>query len=43
MPLVGHLRIRRDPADGRRTMIAGRFADVCAALDRMVVELEAAA
>lgn len=43
MPLVRHLRIRRDPADGRRTMIAGRFADVCAALDRMVVELEAAA
>lgn len=43
MPMVGHLRIRRDPADARRTMIAGRFADVCAALDRMAAELEAAA
>jgi hypothetical protein len=36
------LRIRRDPSDTRRTVITGRFADVCAALDRLV-ELEAAA
>ena len=36
------LRIRRDPSDTRRTVIAGRFADVCAALDHMV-EIEAAA
>ncbi len=35
------LRIRRDPQDNRRTVITGRFADVCAALDRLV-ELEAA-
>ncbi len=35
------LRIRRDPHDTRRTVITGRFADVCAALDRLV-ELEAA-
>ncbi|HRH17613.1 MAG TPA: hypothetical protein PLS22_09165 [Aquabacterium sp.] len=35
------LRIHRDPSDARRTVITGRFADVCAALDRMV-ELEAA-
>lgn len=35
------LRIRRDPQDTRRTVITGRFADVCAALDRLV-ELEAA-
>lgn len=36
------LSIRRDPHDARRTVIAGRFADVCAALDRMAAELEAA-
>ena len=41
-PFSGRLRIRRDPADARRTVIAGRFADVCAALDRMAAELEAA-
>lgn len=41
-PFTGRLRIRRDPADARRTVIAGRFADVCAALDRMAAELEAA-
>lgn len=38
-------RVRRDPNDGRRAMISGRFADVCAALDRMVAsdtEFEAA-
>ena len=35
------LRIRRDPQDTRRAVITGRFADVCAALDRLV-ELEAA-
>lgn len=43
MPLVARLRIRRDPSDARRTVITGRFADVCAALDRMAAELEAAA
>ena len=37
------LRMRRDPSDARRTVITGRFADVCAALDRMVAELEPAA
>jgi hypothetical protein len=42
MPHVQGIRIHRDPSDNRRTVIAGRFADVCAALDRMV-ELEAAA
>lgn len=35
-------RIRRDPSDARRAVITGRFADVCAALDRMVAELEPA-
>ncbi len=33
-------RVRRDPSDGRRALISGRFADVCAALDRMVGEFE---
>jgi hypothetical protein len=42
MPQVQGIRVHRDPSDNRRTVIAGRFADVCAALDRMV-ELEAAA
>lgn len=37
------LRISSDPADARRTVIAGRFADVCAALDRLVLEQEATA
>jgi hypothetical protein len=32
--------VRRDPSDGRRALISGRFADVCAALDRMVGEFE---
>jgi len=36
------LRISSDPSDARRTVIAGRFADVCAALDRLVLEQEAA-
>ncbi|HIV71613.1 MAG TPA: hypothetical protein H9903_11830 [Candidatus Aquabacterium excrementipullorum] len=43
LPLANRLRIRRDPTDARRTVIAGRFADVCAALDRMAAELETAA
>lgn len=38
-----HLRICSDPSDARRTVIAGRFAEVCAALDQMVREQEAAA
>ncbi|MBI2733704.1 MAG: hypothetical protein HYX44_10500 [Aquabacterium sp.] len=38
-----HVRICTDPADARRTVIAGRFAEVCAALDRLVLEQEAAA
>jgi hypothetical protein len=33
-------RVRRDPSDVRRALISGRFADVCAALDRMVGEFE---
>jgi hypothetical protein len=37
------VRISTDPADARRTVIAGRFAEVCAALDRLVMEQEAAA
>jgi hypothetical protein len=37
------VRISSDPSDARRTVIAGRFAEVCAALDRMVLEQEAAA
>jgi hypothetical protein len=37
------VRISTDPADARRTVIAGRFAEVCAALDRLVLEQEAAA
>lgn len=42
MPLH-HLRICSDPSDARRTVIAGRFAEVCAALDQMVREQEATA
>lgn len=41
--MARRLRICSDPADARRTVITGRFADVCAALDRMVREQEAAA
>ena len=37
------VRISSDPSDARRTVIAGRFAEVCAALDRLVREQEAAA
>lgn len=37
------VRICTDPSDARRTVIAGRFAEVCAALDRLVREQEAAA
>jgi hypothetical protein len=37
------VRISTDPADARRTVIAGRFAEVCAALDRLVMEQEATA
>jgi hypothetical protein len=40
---VPRLRISSDPADARRTVITGRLAEVCAALDRMVREQEAAA
>ncbi|MDE2400714.1 MAG: hypothetical protein KGL90_03520 [Burkholderiales bacterium] len=44
-PLVlpRRLRICSDPSDARRTVITGRFSDVCAALDRLVLEQEAAA
>ena len=35
------VRISTDPADARRTVITGRFAEVCAALDRLVLEQEA--
>jgi hypothetical protein len=37
------VRMRSDPSDARRTVIAGRFAEVCAALDRLVREQEATA
>ncbi len=37
------VRISTDPSDARRTVIAGRFAEVCAALDRLVREQEAVA
>jgi hypothetical protein len=37
------VRICTDPSDARRTVIAGRFAEVCAALDRLVMEQEAVA
>jgi hypothetical protein len=39
---VRRVRISTDPSDARRTVIAGRFAEVCAALDRLVLEQEAA-
>lgn len=39
----GRVRISSDPSDARRTVISGRFAEVCAALDRLVREQEAAA
>lgn len=37
------VRISIDPQDARRTVIAGKFAEVCAALDRLVLEQEALA
>ncbi|MBH1985953.1 MAG: hypothetical protein I8H76_01345 [Burkholderiales bacterium] len=37
------VRISVDPQDARRTVITGRFAEVCAALDRLVLEQEALA
>ena len=37
------VRISTDPSDARRTVISGRFAEVCAALDRLVREQEAMA
>jgi hypothetical protein len=37
------VRISVDPHDARRTVITGRFAEVCAALDRLVREQEALA
>ncbi len=43
-PVATHpVRISMDPLDRRRTVITGRFAEVCAALDRLVMEQEAAA
>ncbi|MES2091473.1 MAG: hypothetical protein V4532_16075 [Pseudomonadota bacterium] len=42
-PSPRRLRICSDPSDARRTVITGRFADVCAALDRLVLEQEAIA
>jgi hypothetical protein len=41
-PPARRVRISTDPSDARRTVIAGRFAEVCAALDRLVMEQEAA-
>ncbi|HEX5357260.1 MAG TPA: hypothetical protein VFW93_13660 [Aquabacterium sp.] len=43
MAPVRRVRISTDPSDARRTVITGRFAEVCAALDRLVMEQEAAA
>lgn len=40
---VRAVRISVDPQDARRTVIAGKFAEVCAALDRLVLEQEALA
>jgi hypothetical protein len=37
------VRISVDPLDARRTVITGKFAEVCAALDRLVLEQEALA
>ena len=37
------VRISVDPQDARRTVIVGKFAEVCAALDRLVREQEALA
>lgn len=43
LPPANRVRISSDPSDARRTVISGRFAEVCAALDRLVREQEAAA
>lgn len=40
---LSRVRISTDPSDARRTVITGRFGEVCAALDRLVREQEAAA
>lgn len=40
-PAIRRVRISTDPSDARRTVISGRFAEVCAALDRLVHEQEA--
>lgn len=37
------VRISSDPSDVRRTVMSGRFAEVCAALERLVREQEASA
>lgn len=42
-PALTAVRISVDPSDARRTVITGRFAEVCAALERLVREQEAAA
>ncbi len=42
-PAPRAVRISVDPHDARRTVIAGKFAEVCAALDRLVLEQEALA
>ena len=42
-PSARRVRIRTDPTDARRTVITGRFAEVCATLDRLVMEQEATA
>jgi hypothetical protein len=41
--MASRVRISSDPSDARRTVITGRFAEVCAALDRLVREQEATA
>jgi hypothetical protein len=41
--MASRVRISSDPSDVRRTVITGRFAEVCAALDRLVREQEATA
>lgn len=36
-PAEERLRVRQDPADARRVRLAGSMAEVCAALDRLVL------
>lgn len=36
-PVEDRLRVRQDPADARRVRLAGSMAEVCAALDRLVL------